>query len=177
VVGANGRGLRRLTHNAVRDSAPAWSPDGSWIAFSSSRAGRSGIWVVSAEGRGAHALRIAGGEPAWSPDGRRLAFAHARSGVARETVDLYVANADGSGVRRLTHERVGVVSHHPSWSPDGRSIVYASNRGSDRGNLWVVAVDGHAARQVTRSPREDVDPDWSAASSGSRAGRGAPASR
>jgi Tol biopolymer transport system component len=157
VVGADGHGLKRLTNNDVRDEAPTWSPDGKWIAFVRIRSGNHGhIWVVSPDGRAAHSLGLAGGEPAWSPDGAQLAFAHARRGVSRETVDLYVANADGSGIRRLTHERVGVVSHHPSWSPNGRSIVYMS-----RNSLWTIDVDGRGAHSITRSPIEDVDPDWS----------------
>jgi TolB protein len=160
VVGADGRGLKRLTHNGVRDGAPAWSPDGKWIAFTSSRAGRNGIWIVAAGGGSAHALRLVGGEPAWSPDGKRLAFAHRRPGVARETVDLYVANVDGSAIRRLTHERAGVVSHHPSWSPDGRTIAFMSNRGSARTSLWVIGANGQSARQLTRAAMEDADPDW-----------------
>ena len=160
VVGANGHGLKRLTRNTVRDATPAWSPDGKWIAFSSSRPGHKGIWIISADGRHPHPLGIDGGEPAWSPDGTQLAFAHGRARVARETVDLYIANADGSGLRRLTHEAVGVVSHHPSWSPDGHSIIYMSSRGSDKNNLWIISATGHGARQLTRSPREDADPEW-----------------
>jgi TolB protein len=157
VVGANGHGLKRLTNNNVRDETPAWSPDGKWIAFVRIRSRNHGqIWLISAGGRAAHSLALAGGEPAWSPDGTQLAFAHARSGAGRETVDLYVANADGSGIKRLTHERVGIVSHHPSWSPDGRSIVYMS-----RNSLWAIGVNGRGAHRLTRSPMEDVDPDWS----------------
>jgi TolB protein len=156
VVGANGHGLKRLTNNNLRDEAPAWSPDGKRIAFVRIGKGNHGqIWVISADGRGAHSLGFAGGEPAWSSDGTRLAFAHGRHGVARETVDLYIANADGSGLRRLTHERIGRVSHHPSWSPDGSSIVYMKGNG-----LWTIGVNGRGARQLTRSSTEDVDPDW-----------------
>jgi len=156
VVGADGHGLKRLTNNNLQDVSPAWSPDGKWIAFVRVVKGNHGrIWIMSGEGRNAHSLGLKGGEPAWSPDGTQLAFAHARSGVGRETADLYVANVDGSGLRRLTHERVGVVSHHPSWSPDGRSIVYMSRRG-----LWTIGANGRSARPLTRSSTEDLDPDW-----------------
>ena len=155
VVGADGHGLKRLTNNNLDDVSPAWSPDGKRIAFVRSVGGHGRIWVMSAEGRNAHPLGLKGGGPAWSPDGSQLAFAHAQSGVGRETVDLYVANADGSGLHRLTHERVGVVSHHPSWSPDGRSMVYMKGRG-----LWTIGANGHGARQLTRTSMEDLDPDW-----------------
>jgi TolB protein len=156
VVGVNGHGLKRLTNNDVRDETPAWSPDGKWIAFFSSRRGHKGLWVIGADGRRAHALGITGGEPAWSPDGTQLAFAHSRTGVGRETVDLYIANADGSGIKRLTHGPVGIVSHHPSWSPDGHSIVYTSRKG-----LLMIGVTGSGAHRLTRSSMEDIDPEWS----------------
>jgi Tol biopolymer transport system component len=155
VVGANGRGLTRLTNNNAQDATPAWSPDGNSIAFFSDAGGHRGIWIISADGRGAHRLVGPGGEPAWSPDGSQIAFARTRGGVNSETIDLYIANADGSGVRRLTHERVGVASHHPSWSPDGRSIAYMKGN-----SLWAIGVNGRGAHRITRSPMEDVDPDW-----------------
>jgi TolB protein len=157
VVGANGHGLKRLTNSKRSDFSPAWSPDGKWIAFVRDIGRNRGrIWLVSADGRNAHPLGLKGGEPAWSPDGAQLAFARGQHGVATETVDLYVANADGSGLRRLTHARAGVVNHHPSWSPDGHSIVYIGQRG-----LYTINVNGHGARRLTRSPAEDIDPDWS----------------
>lgn len=160
VVGANGRGLKRLTRNAVKDATPAWSPDGKWIAFTSNRNGHNEVWIIAAKGGPAHALRLAGGEPAWSPDGRQIAFAHGRGGAARETADLYVANSDGTAIRRLTHERVGVVSHHPSWSPDGRSIAFMSDRGGGHVGLWVIGANGRSARRLTQPPMEDADPAW-----------------
>lgn len=165
VVGANGHGLKQLTRNNADDVSPAWSPDGKRIAFVRSVKNHGRIWVISAQGRNAHPLGLKGGEPAWSPDGSQLAFAHARSGVGSETVDLYVANADGSGLRRLTHEPVGVVSHHPSWSPDGSSIVYMSRRG-----LWTIGSSGQGARQLTRTSTEDLDPDWLKPATPSRTG-------
>ena len=80
-----------------------------------------------------------------------------------ETTNVYVTNADGSGMRQLTHERRGTVSHHPSWSTDGKSIVLMSNR---RGNpnrgasLWIMSASTSGMRRLTTSVFEDVDPDW-----------------
>jgi TolB protein len=82
-------------------------------------------------------------QPRWSPDGRRLAFKSDRGG----SLNLYVMNADGSDVVRLTEH--GAVDHDPTWLPDGESLVFASDR--DRGpgrwdlyRLWIA--DGHVDR-------------------------------
>jgi Tol biopolymer transport system component len=83
-------------------------------------------------------------------------------GATRETANIYVANADGTDVRRLTSERVGIVSHHPSWSTDGRQIVFMSNRGAalKGASLWILNVNGGGTRRLTRSRYEDADPAW-----------------
>jgi TolB protein len=165
VVGSRGTGLRRLTRNRFEDFSPAWSPNGKRILFTSSRRGRRGVMLtIPAAGGVARSLGgLRGGEPTWSPDGRRVAFARAVHGVSRETTNIFVANVNGTGVRQLTHERVGTVSHHPSWSTDGRTIVFMSNRGPnlDRGaSLWVVSPATGGLRRLTTSSYEDVDPDW-----------------
>ena len=75
-------------------------------------------------------------QPRWSPDGRRIAFKSDRAG----SYNLYVMNADGSNVARLTEH--GAVDHDPTWLPDGESLVFTSDR--DRGpgrwdlyRLWI----------------------------------------
>lgn len=65
-------------------------------------------------------------QPRWSPDGRRVAFKSNRGG----SYNLYVMNADGSDLERLTHH--GGNDHDPTWLPDGESLVFSSDR--DRGN-------------------------------------------
>jgi TolB protein len=165
VVRSDGTGLRRLTKNRVEDFTPAWSPDGKRILFTSIRSGRRGLMVtIPASGGVARSLGgLRGGEPAWSPDGKRVAFARSVHGVSRETTNIFVANVNGTGVRQLTHERVGTVSHHPCWSPDGRTIVFMSNRGADLNHgssLWVVSPSTGGMRRLTQSTYEDGDPDW-----------------
>ena len=62
--------------------------------------------------------------PAWSPDGRRIAFTSERDG----NPEIYVMNADGSGVTRLTYNDARDLDSFPAWSPDGRRIAFHSNR-------------------------------------------------
>jgi TolB protein len=88
------------------DEEPAWSPDGSWIAFRSSRDGPPQIFVMRPDGT--HATRITHTNfyevaPAWSPDGRRIAFQSTRSGF----LQVFVMNADGSAQVPLTENPSG----------------------------------------------------------------------
>jgi Tol biopolymer transport system component len=99
--------------------------------------------------------------PAWSPDGMRLAFASNRGG----SYDIYVANADGSAVRRLS--RLGN-SFNPAWSPDGRTIVFlSSGRTPENPELYSIRPDGSALRRLTRTAGgvdklgDDGMPSWS----------------
>lgn len=94
------------------------------------------------------------GSPAWSPDSTRLAFYSERDGNA----EIYVMNADGTGVTRLTDS--GADEGYPAWSPDGRTISFDSDRD---GNFDVFAMnaDGSNVRPVTRHPARDVSATWS----------------
>ncbi len=103
--------------------------------------------------------------PVWSPDGAQLAFVRYR----RDNADVYVANADGSGKRRLAHAisyvpnpfGAGKGGHAtPAWSPDGRKIAFMSNRdGSEE--IYLVNLDGSGLVNPTRSRGRDNRPMWS----------------
>ena len=138
VVKADGSRLRNLTPKPVGAyAAPAWSPDGRKIAFVSDRDGNSEVYVMNADGSGKRNLtrdRARDVFPIWSPDGRRIAFLRARLysnrvrglGVNRfYGYHLYVMNADGSGLRRLTHNFTG--RYQLVWSPDWRGPTWAAN--------------------------------------------------
>jgi Tol biopolymer transport system component len=109
---------RRLTGiEAYGFPSIAWSPDGRRIAYRAS-APRDAIFLIGVDRR--RSVRVTeGGLPAWSPDGRRLVFVRREP---RGTADLYVVDADGAGVRRLTRG-VSVFSK-PSWSPDGKRLAF-----------------------------------------------------
>ena len=119
---ADGSEPRNLTQDPAKDVRPAWSPDGRRIAFVSRRDGNSEVYVMNADGSGKRNLtrdRASDDYPTWSPDGRRIAFLRGRLysnnpgglGVHRfYGYHLYVVNADGSGLRRLTLNHDGEVS-------------------------------------------------------------------
>jgi Tol biopolymer transport system component len=171
VVKANGGVLRRLTHCSVtlthsasgaitgwdkkscQDLSPAWSPDGSRIAFA--RMGNTGeiLHVVNADGSGSkpltRLLRYAS-DAVWSPDGRSIAF---------DTLDgAHTVHADGSHLTLLVSGPPGSGPGLPSWSPDGTRILYASTPGYSthsgghyRLEVWVMNANGTGRRRLYHS--------------------------
>ena len=154
---ASTQGLTQLTDNSDLDWFPAWSPDGSSIAFSSERDGDAELYVMNADGSGVTQLTNnfdADWLPAWSPDGSRIAFASDRDGDG----ELYVMNADGSGVNRLTDNPAD--DWFAAWSPDGSSIVFSSDRDGDA-ELYVMNADGSGVMQLTDDSDDDFSAAWS----------------
>ena len=92
--------------------------------------------------------------PAWSPDGRRIAFDSDRDGNS----EVYVMNADGSGVTRLTYNDAFDV--FPAWSPDGRRIAFDSDRDGNL-EIYVMNADGTGVTRLTYNNAGDGFPDWS----------------
>jgi Tol biopolymer transport system component len=134
VVKLNGRGLRRITPSGALidgDRFGDWSPRGDTIIFAQHATAdvRNSIWVVHADGRGLRRIHfdspvLCGGaladplsfgcfDPTWSPDGKKMAFIVNQPGGEGESV--YTANADGTHMRRLTHEE----SEYADWGTHG----------------------------------------------------------
>jgi TolB protein len=163
-MNANGRAQHRLTEADTDVSKPeglffqvepAWSPDGTQIAFASGRSGSLDIYVMSADGTGTVRLtttREDDSHPTWSADGEEIAFAR--------TQDIYVMNADGSGVRRISDP--GAEETEPAWSPNGKWIAYVRrDPGSDVRDIRVMGPDGAGARRVTSLHANSINPAWS----------------
>jgi Tol biopolymer transport system component len=112
-MNANGSNQVNLTnHSAAFDGRAAWSPDGSKIAFTSTRDGNYEIYIMNANGTGVTRLTNHAeldSYPAWSPDGLKIAFRSDRAG----NPEVYVMNANGSGPVNLTNNTA--IDCHPSW--------------------------------------------------------------
>ena len=136
--------------------APAWSPDGSKIAFNSSSTGNNNIYVINADGTGKTQLTFYTGDigvssPTWSPDGSKIAFQNDSEGA------IYVMNSNGTGITRLTNS----LDFGPSWSPDGSKIAFTTVRHSSRTEIYVMNADGTGQTRLTNNLDADFDPSWS----------------
>lgn len=163
-MNADGGAQHRLTSREVDASSPAklyfqiepaWSPDGSRIAFSSRRSGTFDLYVMNTDGTGTQQLTSGGKNdsyPTWSPSGASIAFA--RSG------DIYVMNADGSGARQVSDPNAE--ESEPAWSPDGEWIAYSRRTpGTPVQEIWLMRPNGSARRAVTLSGATAHTAAWS----------------
>lgn len=153
------------------DEAPAWSPDGSKIAFRSTRTGGgiNNIFVMNADGTDPIQLThetVDCGLPAWSPDGNKIAFDVTIRKTPTWHNEVYVVDLDG-GNQVWVSEVPGVEkfdNESPSWSPDGTKIVFMSNRRTHHFDIWMVNPDGTdpvRVSQVAASEDDQMFPAWS----------------
>lgn len=140
------------------ETAPAWSPDCSKVAFVSGW----DIWVMNANGTAVTNLTNDGAfqnDPTWSADGSTIAFWSTESGPA----EIYTIKADGSARTQVTfYNTLGGTAIHPQWSPDGQWIAFTWYGPVDFGEIFIVKPDGTQLTQLTSSPTTDENqPTWS----------------
>ena len=158
--------LFSLAHRIARHGEePTLSPDRTRVAFESFRDGNYEIYVMGADGSAPTNITqhdAWDSSPAWSPDGRQIAFVSDRNGD-RElyedgglyNTDIFLMNADGTGVEQLTFEP-GDGAGAPAWSPDGSSIAFVSS-----GEIFAIELASGDVRLLSNSDLWVGSPSWS----------------
>ena len=162
-IDPSGGGELRLTDSANTDREPAWSPDGSKIAFWSNRPG-GGLFVMDANGDNevlipantSDNVKTNASFPNWSPDGTKLAV----NGDANHPGIRVVDVASGTIGPQLS-DFPAIVNTGPAWSPQGDKIAFSKNAASTPFDIVVMNADGSGQVNVTGSAgTRDEDPDW-----------------
>ena len=153
-MNADGTNVRALTTHG-RAWSPVWSPDATHIAFAKFADNSdvlAEIYIVDADGSNprniSNRATVLEYSPTWSPDGLRIAFQSNRHDLPNACCEtsLYVMNADGSNVQRLTTNSDDA---YPRWSPDGKAITFASTRNGGAWQVFAMNADGSNVRQLT----------------------------
>ena len=153
VANVDGTGAVSLPAEATE---PAWSPDGSRIAFSDLWG--NGIYVWSAEDGTIVPLDTNyyySGSPTWAPDGQHIAFSSSVSG----SMELYAWHADGTPVTQLTNQ--AGVRGGAAWSPDGTRIAFDCEIAAGNGDICALELSTGAITRLTTDSGSDSGPAWS----------------
>ena len=163
-INADGAGLQELTRNDLVESWPAWSPDGTRLAFA---AGHVYVMPITAAGGGAPVQLTTGvSNPQnliWSPDGSWLAFNAWPSGEDEQPnsadMELYVLPVAGGDLTRLTTNEL--YDGDPTWSPDGERLAYEVGQPYEgESHIYLINTSGGPATPLVTAGN-GADPAWS----------------
>jgi TolB protein len=154
VADSDGEGVQVALRSNEPIISPAWSPDGTKVAYVSFENKKPVVYVQDLVR--SHRIIVANykgsnSAPAWSPDGSKLAVALSRDGLTQ----IYIINADGSGLRRLTN--TNGIDTEPQFAPDGQSIYFTSDR-SGGPQIYRMSVAGGDAQRVTFHGNYNISP-------------------
>ena len=154
IADADGHNPQTALRSRESIISPAWSPDGTRLAYVSFETGKPVVYVHHiATGQRVPVANFRGNNsaPSWSPDGRQLAVVLSRDGSSQ----IYLVNADGSNLRRVT--QTSTINTEPSFTPDGRHLVFTSDRGGSP-QVYRISVDGGEATRLTFNGTYNVSP-------------------
>ncbi|RPI46607.1 MAG: hypothetical protein EHM46_00380 [Bacteroidetes bacterium] len=173
--------LKKLTDTPGYDAEATVSPRGDKIVFTSIRSGDLELYTMNMDGSDVKQITSTPGYDGgafFSPDGSMIVFRASRPKTDEEVrvyrellaeglvmptrMELFVCNADGSGLRQVTD--LGQASWCPFFHPSGKKIIFASNHTSERGfpfNLYLIDIDGTNLEQVTHDGTFDAFPVFS----------------
>ncbi len=149
--GQNPQVMLRSKHSII---SPAWSPDGSKLAYVSFELGKPVVYVQTlGSGQRTPVANFKGNNsaPAWSPSGDQLAVVLSRDGISQ----IYTMGLDGSGLRRVM--RSPLIDTEPQYTPDGSSLIFTSDRGGSP-QIYRVPVSGGEAQRVTFGGSYNISP-------------------
>ena len=155
-MNSDGSSQTNITNNTASDSLPAFSPDGSKIAFISNRElGVPQVFVMGSDGVNVTRVTsgsLSPGRPCWSPDGTRIMFA------GGQPTDIFVINADGNGLTNITNTSSASESL-PAWAPNGSRVAFNRSITSSFG-IYLMNSDGSNIRSLL-APSFAVNSAWS----------------
>jgi Tol biopolymer transport system component len=181
VADLQGKIIKQLTNSPGYDAEATISPKKDKIVFTSTRNGDLDLYVMDINGKNVrqitHEIGYDGGA-FFSPDGKKIVFRASRFTteeqkqeylgylkqglVAPTAMEIFVCNADGSGLKQVTH--LGKANWAPFYHPSGKKIIFSSNHKGTRGfefNLYMVNEDGSGLEQITYDKVFDSFPMFS----------------
>ena len=154
--------MHQLTHDGVMALSPAWSPDGRYIYFASSRGGTVNIWKIPVNGGEPEQITSGQGDDSGldiSADGNRIVFSTWRTNTNIARTDL-TAKPGQQSIKLLTTD-LARNQVAPAYSRNGKYLAYFSNlKGVENESIWISDADGSNPIQLVRDDRINVFPLW-----------------